>query len=131
MKLGEKQEVFSRNMGLLLVWLSTEGYRFRIKEVQRTEEQALLNYARGVGTKNSMHISSLAVDIDFFDMNGEYVTDYMMYSEAGRYWKSLGGLWGGDFDRKDGRHFEYGDRMANIWKRPFFQSYSTLEDKVS
>lgn len=130
MKLGEKQEIFSRNLGLLLVWMATEGYKYRIKEIQRTQEQALLNAARGIGVKDSLHIDSLAADIDLFDKNGNYLIDYRMYSEAGRYWKSLGGVWGGDFQKsyrsgKDGRHFEYSDRMAVIWQRP---SFETLAD---
>lgn len=133
MTLGEKQEIFSRNVGLLLIWLSTEGYRFRIKEVQRTQEQALLNHARGIGSRNSLHIDSLAIDIDLFDKNGGYLTDHLFYSEAGRYWKSLGGIWGGDFKKtyrsgKDGRHFEYGNQMATIWQRPVFEEYPDLRN---
>lgn len=127
MKLGEKQEIFSRNLGLLLVWMSTEGYRFRIKEVQRTEEQALLYASRGLGVINSVHIDSLAADIDLFDKNGEYLTDYTLYSEVGRYWKALGGIWGGDFTKKDGRHFEYSDRMSVIWQRPTFGESDSTE----
>ena len=108
MRLGEKQTIFSKNVGLLLHWLTVNGYEYRIKEVQRPQVVANYYTKTGRGIKKSLHIESLAIDIDLFK-NGKYLRLAADYEAAGRFWVSLGMIWGGIFKRKDGRHFQWGD----------------------
>lgn len=109
MRLGQKQAIFSKNVGLLLHWLTINGQEFRIKEVQRPQVTADYYAKIGKGSKNSLHRDSLAIDIDFFK-HGSYLRSMKAYEEAGRFWASLGMVWGGVFKRQDARHFEWGEK---------------------
>lgn len=54
------------------------------------------------GSQRSLHRSRLAVDFNLF-IGGKYQTKTEAHNELGRYWKSIGGTWGGDFG--DGNHY--------------------------
>ena len=106
MTLGEKQEIFSQNLGHLLLYAYANGYRIRMGEVLRSKEQALLNQQKGTGIANSLHIQKLAADLNVF-RNGVWLTNSHDLSELGDFWKKLNPLnrWGGDFSKPDGNHF--------------------------
>lgn len=106
MTLGQKQEIFSLNLGHLLLFAYTRGYRIRMGEVLRTREQALMNANNGTGITNSLHIVKLAADLNVFK-DGTWLTDSANLKELGDFWKSLDPLncWGGDFSKPDGNHF--------------------------
>lgn len=67
---------------------------------------------KGYGSANSKHKLRLALDINLF-RDGKYLTKSEDYAALGAYWKSIGGLWGGDFvgldgqPTPDGNHFEW------------------------
>jgi hypothetical protein len=73
MTLSDKQEKFSENLGLLLIWLKVSGYRFKLWELH----------------------DSLSIDIDIYDSKGVYCAKQGSYKPAGEYWRSLGMAWNG------------------------------------
>jgi len=108
MKLSQRQAIFSHNVASLIFYIFDAGYTCTFSEAYRPEEMAEIYAARGTGIKNSQHCKRLAVDLNLFSPEGEYLTKTNDYSEFGDYWKALDNEnnWGGDFKRKDGNHFE-------------------------
>jgi len=104
--LGEKQEIFSLNLGHLILFAYSKGYRIRMGEVLRTQEQAELNAQKGTGISNSLHIIKLAADLNVFK-DGEWLKESQDLWELGAFWKTLHPMnrWGGDWSKPDGNHF--------------------------
>lgn len=124
MKLSEKQQVFTRNIGCLIDFAYSHGMGLTFGEGYRTQDQILLNFfgfsvVKGgpLGIKlakrkptsktlNSLHGQRLAVDFNLF-INGKYITERDPYKPLAEYWKSLhpknraGYDWGWDAN-----HFE-------------------------
>lgn len=103
----QKQKLFCSLVAKLISWSYDSGYELTFGEVLRTKLQAQANAASGAGISNSLHLSSLAVDLNLF-IEGEYQRYSEAYKPLGDYWKSLHPLccWGGDFkSRPDGNHF--------------------------
>lgn len=88
----------------LIEWAYANGYECVIGEVKRTQAQAEANALAGIGIQHSLHLLSLAVDLNLFK-NGIYQTDTEAYRPLGEFWESLGGSWGGRFKSPDGNHF--------------------------
>jgi len=108
MTLGQKQRLFTKLIGQLILWSYEHGYELTFGEAVRTEAQAQANAASGAGVARSNHLIRLAVDLNLF-IDGVYRTDSEAYAPLGEYWKSLNPLccWGGDFSRPDGNHFSF------------------------
>lgn len=106
MTLGEKQRLFTRNIGKLIAFAYEAGYELTFGEAHRTPEQAALNAKKGSGIARSLHIERLAVDLNLFK-DGQFLSASEDHAPLGEYWKSLHPLnrWGGDFKRKDGNHY--------------------------
>lgn len=106
MTLGQKQELFARLFGELIVWVYQQGYALRLGEVLRTPEQAEIYAKAGKGIKNSAHTRKLAADI-FLVKDGKVTWDTDDYLELGVHWKGMHELcrWGGDFRNRDAVHF--------------------------
>jgi hypothetical protein len=104
MTIGQKQELFSRLLILLLQKAHELGYEVRLRELWRTDEQAALYAAQGKGIKNSLHRIGLAIDLVLMSQ-GRVLSTTQWYRALGEYWESLHELcsWGGDFG--DGGHF--------------------------
>ena len=105
MSLGKQQEKFSEDLVRLIMHAFDLGYKVRIGEVQRTEEQQNLYIQSGRSkTTNSMHLKKCAADLHFTD-NGHLVYP----QELGQFWEALspenqwGGFWENFVDRP---HFE-------------------------
>lgn len=119
MKLSEKQQKFSQNVGMFLLWIySHSNWTVTLGEVWRHPEMQEI-YLKEGKTKvlYSKHQDRLAIDLNLF-INGKYTTDKEKYRPMGEFWEHcLGGKWGGrfgikkkDYDRKigwDSGHFEY------------------------
>jgi hypothetical protein len=104
MTVSEKQRLFTKLTGKLILWAYEHGYELTYGEAWRTQAQAK-EYARtGKGIANSLHIDRLAVDFNLF-VAGEYKTASEAYKPLGEYWESLHPdcAWGGRFG--DGNHF--------------------------
>lgn len=103
--LGQAQEQFSRMLGKLLIEIPALGFQARVKEVLRTQAEANVNAAKGIGIAHSLHLLGLAADI-VLTKNGVVLTKTEQYEAVGKYWESIGGSWGGRFHTNpDGNHF--------------------------
>lgn len=108
MKLTELQFTFSQNVAKLINYIFEQGYYCTLGEAFRTKEQAELYSKRGIGSKNSLHCDRLAIDLNLFSPDKEYLSFSGDYKQFGEYWKTLNKFnkWGGDFlKRVDGNHF--------------------------
>lgn len=112
MTLRERQEIFAKNVGLLIGFIFASGYTCTLGEAYRTKEQAEWNEAKGTGSKNSLHCKRLAIDLNLFK-DGVYQKFSEAYQFAGDYWVSLhpdnrhGGAGG------DGNHFSMTETGKN------------------
>ena len=86
-----KQSRFVRMVILLLLYIDSKGLKMSFGDA----------WAHDGHMDNSLHYIRLAIDLNFF-RDGEYLTD-KDYQDAGEYWESIGGSWGGRF--KDACHF--------------------------
>lgn len=100
----QKQQQFAGMVAMFLPWLLSKGYAITFGEFLRTKAQAEKNAASGVGISNSLHLQKLAMDLNLFK-NGVFLEGLEGYREAGEYWESLGGSWGGRFKNVDADHF--------------------------
>lgn len=107
--LRQKQSRFARSVPLLIQYAIALGYEVTFGEVKRTKAQADANAASGAGISNSLHLDSLAVDLNLFK-DGVYLADSDSHRPLGTFWKSLGDdyFWGGDFTKPDGNHYSIG-----------------------
>lgn len=115
MNILQKQQLFSRCLGLLISHIYEQGYAVTFGETWRSPETASIYAAQGKGIKNSLHIRRLAADLNLF--KGDILLDKKEdYTPFGAYWKGLSsghpGLdfcWGGDFTSVDSNHFSIFD----------------------
>jgi len=119
MTLGEKQEIFSENVGKLIMFAYENGYGIRLGEVYRTKDQQTLYFEgytlKKIGssvklakitpksnTMNGYHLKKLAIDINLFK-NGEWLTGKEDFKLLAEFWSELnpnnvsGYEWGWDF----------------------------------
>lgn len=102
MTLGEYQRKFTLMTAKLIIFAYDNGFELAYGETYRTPEQAALNAKKGSGIKNSLHLKKLAVDFDLFK-DGVWLKKTEDHRLLGKYWKSMGGSWGGDWG--DGNHY--------------------------
>jgi len=95
MTLREKQSQFVHMIGLLIQFAYLKGYELTFGDCFRAESCTH-------GHPMSLHRQRLAVDFNVFK-NGVYLDKTRQLSELGKFWKEIGGTWGGDFG--DGNHF--------------------------
>ena len=95
--LGEKQELFSYLLGLLILKAYALGFKVRMGDVLAKP---------GTHKENSNHYIKLAADLNLF-LNNKYLDKTEDHKQLGDYWKSLHHLcrWGGDFSNPDGNHY--------------------------
>ena len=109
MTLGQTQEIFSVNVGKLLLFADVNGFNPRLRECQRTIEQQEIYLKKGKSrTRYSAHLDSLAVDI-YFTKNGKLLESKEDLQILGAYWESLHtkNEWGGNWTSfLDCPHFE-------------------------
>ena len=108
MKLGRKQEIFTRALALLLQFASFRGFDIRMGQVERSKEEA-----KRLGFDKSLHCSRLAADLNLFN-DGKFLSQSEDHRTLGEFWESLSGdyegerltfCWGGRFSRPDGNHY--------------------------
>lgn len=121
MKLSEKQQIFTYNIGCLIQYaFDCHNIRLTLGEAYRTTSQVYLYFygyevvkggllgitlkkvPRLSKTLRSLHADRLAIDFNFF-INGELTYNFDKIKPLGDYWESLhpDNTWGGDFN-KDG-----------------------------
>lgn len=109
--LGDKQRIFTLNIGYLIIFAYTKGYELTEGDAFRSERAAIDLADEDKGIVNSLHTRRLAHDFNLF-RNKVYLTNSSAYQPLGDYWKSLHPLnrWGGDFKPvPDGNHFSMED----------------------
>jgi hypothetical protein len=109
MDLLKYQITFTQNIIKLLDWCFKHDLIVTMGEVFRTQEQAEIYAKQGKGIVNSLHCKRLAIDLNLFDLDGNYLGEPKHYKPAGEYWKSLhpDDRWGGDWTKRiDPYHFE-------------------------
>ena len=101
MTLGEKQELFLKNVALLILWANENGYHVRGGELLRTKEQQEIYLKTGRSkTMNSRHLDKLAIDLNLI-VDGNLSNNPADYQPLGEFWMNLysENVWGGDFNR--------------------------------
>ncbi len=56
------------------------------------------------GSEKSKHKIRMAIDLNLFK-DGEYLSKTEDHQQLGKWWESVGGIWGGRFN--DGNHYEW------------------------
>ena len=83
------------------MWAYSKGYEITFGDA----------WAKSGHIDGSYHYKRLAIDLNLFK-DGKYLTTTESHKPLGEFWKSLDPecTWGGDFKRKDGNHYSYGER---------------------
>lgn len=103
MKLGAKQQKFTRMIADLIIFAYDNGYQLSFGDAYRDpRSHGKMGDKIAYGRRNSNHKVRLAVDFNLFK-DGSYLTRTEDHQELGEYWESIGGSWGGRFD--DGNHY--------------------------
>lgn len=98
MALRKKQSRFVKMVALLVQYAELLGYELTYGDT----------YAQVGHKPNSFHYKRLAVDFNLFK-DGKFLTETSDHEPLGKFWKFIGGTWGGDFKNKDGNHYSYGE----------------------
>jgi len=104
-RLGEKQELFSKLIAQHVTWLYSQGYKVRWGDTFRDPRSHGEVGEKGpYGKPYSMHKSKCATDLNLFK-GGKYIETTAGHKVSGEKWESRHPLccWGGRFD--DGNHY--------------------------
>lgn len=116
MSLGQEQEVFAKQVVMLINQAWELGYAVRLGEVQRPIEMQEIYVRTGRSkTMDSQHIKKLAIDLVL--LRGGIVCTHEQIIPLGKWWEALdsknrwGGSWRGLIEAKksnfvDAPHFE-------------------------
>jgi len=105
--LRDKQVEFARAVPRLIDKAFELGYQVTLGDAYRDPRAPY-------GSKSSRHRQRLAIDLNLFvgltnprskKTKWHYVTSTEKHKPLGKYWESIGGIWGGRFD--DGNHYEW------------------------
>ena len=101
----EAQWRFAQRLPLLLAHVSTLGLRCTLGEAWRPPETAALYARQKRGSKTSLHLDRLAIDLNLFDADGRYLSTTEAHRPLGEFWEALDPYcrWGGRFN--DGNHY--------------------------
>lgn len=113
MTVGQKQELFSRLLPLLITEAHELGFEVRLRWIWRDKITAARFAREGKGSANSLHTLGLAVDFYIRRPGGRILWATRHYRDLGDFWEGLHELtyWGGRTDKpndrlhNDGGHF--------------------------
>ena len=106
MKLGQKQELFMRQLPGLLGKAFELGFEIRGGDLFRDPRvHGQVGEKKGYGHPRSAHKNKLAIDLNLRFREGGMVTKTEDHRELGEWWETQHELnrWGGRF--KDGNHY--------------------------
>lgn len=109
MNLFEEQSKFAHDVSKLINFILEKEYFVTLGEAFRPQEMADIYSKEHKGIKNSLHCKRLAIDLNIFDHEGNFLTSYEEYEPFGLYFESLDPInrWGGKFKPLvDSDHFE-------------------------
>jgi hypothetical protein len=102
----KKQWEFLKDISALIHFIAENGLTATGGELWRTKEQQSIYVKKGLSkTMNSLHLTRLAIDLNFFDTQGNLIECPQM---VGDYWETLSpeNEWGGNWSFKDYGHFQ-------------------------
>jgi len=104
MTLLEKQRLFAKLFGELLVYIYSQGYECTLDWGYRPPEVAQYYADLGIGIRNSNHTKKLAEDVNLFK-NGIWLRSSEDHRPIGEWWEKQNVLcrWGGRWG--DGNHY--------------------------
>lgn len=107
MTLNEKQVAFTVLVARLILHAQSLDYGLTFGEAWRTPEMAAIYAKRGTGSKTSLHLDRLAVDLNLFQ-DGQWLTTTLAHEPLGLWWEAqstptLQCCWGGRFN--DANHY--------------------------
>ena len=102
MGLNKQQFRFTFMVKELLDFYYKNGYNVAMGDVWSKPEY-------GAHSKNSKHYDKLAIDLNLFNNRGVFLTRTKDHEPGGLFWESMGGTWGGRFEKKDGNHYSLGE----------------------
>lgn len=94
-----KQARFSFMVAVLIIYATLKGYQITFGDASRLDRKG--------HKEGSFHYKRLAIDLNLFK-DGKYLEKTSDHAELGKFWKFLGGTWGGDWD--DGNHYSWGEK---------------------
>jgi hypothetical protein len=108
MKLSQAQTCFAFNVSKLIQHIYETDHFCTLGEAFRTKEQAQIYAKQGLGILDSQHCKRLAIDLNLFDSEGNYITNPEQYQPYALFWQSLHpkNRAGYFFPLKDAVHFE-------------------------
>ncbi|MBC8459647.1 MAG: M15 family metallopeptidase [Deltaproteobacteria bacterium] len=99
MGIRQKQSEFVLMVAKLIEFAYENGYELTFGDA----------WARDGHRKGSFHYIRLAIDLNLFK-DGVYLTKTGDHEKLREFWESLGGTWGGRFNKKkDGNHYSLGE----------------------
>lgn len=110
MSLSDEQFEFAKDVALLIQFIERKGWKVTFGEAWRTQEQQDIYYEGGKSqVRYSKHQDRLAIDLNFFTPDGDYVVSRQKLQPFGTFWESLNKVnrWGGNWENfTDTPHFE-------------------------
>ena len=102
------QQHFALTLAQFIVRINALGWKVTFGEAYRPPELAQLYAQQGRGIANSLHTVRLAMDLNVFDKDNNYISDTKDLETVGAIWEAQDSLatWGGRFG--DGNHFSFG-----------------------
>lgn len=110
MKLRDKQKLFTRLVADLIAGIYAMGYSCTLGDGYRDPKiHGKYGEKKSYAASKSLHKIRLAIDLNLFDLEGNYIKDggHEAYARVGKFWKLRHELceWGGDEGRHDANHF--------------------------
>ncbi len=108
MSLGDAQREFSYHVAELIHYIYDHGFKVSLGDAFRDPRSHGDMGEQGVyGRARSAHKQRLAIDLNLFDADDNYLRHTEAHRQFGDFWKGLHpkNRWGGDFKQKDGNHY--------------------------
>lgn len=90
MSLREKQAKFTRMVALLIQYAYERGYEITLGDA----------WAKTGHSSKSLHYDRLAIDLNLF-RDGKWLSKTEDHEPLGVFWESIGGSWGGRFNKNN------------------------------
>jgi len=104
MPLRQKQSKFARMIADLIIKAYDLGYEITLGDAYRAPRLfGAVGEKKGYGHPKSCHKIRLAIDLNLFDKEGNFLTTTEDHRQLGEWWESVGGTWGGRFN--DANHY--------------------------
>ena len=107
-RLSDAQKEFAQHVAELIKFIDSRGYSVTLGDAYRDpRSHGEMGTRKAYGRAKSAHKQRLAIDLNLFDAEGNYLRDSRAHAPFGEFWKGLHpeNRWGGDFKNPDGNHY--------------------------